>query len=514
MRSLIFVVSLLCVVNAQSEEPQAACRAQVSVEGISEVLGAIAPELVDAITEVDIEDIKGRTKVAVVGKIDYKLKKIDIQDASYSAINIDLPGKIDFGIDGMRIKVKADWSFEKVGFPWVPFGSGRLTATISKSDIHVGISTGVNDIGQPTAVIDSVNINLRDVDITISGSWFSWLYNFLLWLFDGAVKNALKAAIHDIMTENFNDYIEEMLGSIPTTFPINDNLVLDYSLTEAPEYVTDPTSLVVSLLGEFHDPIDYKPAPFPHADFDSHLPIPGDARLWLDQFILNSFLFTVYENGQLAIDIRDGDPVDIGVGFNTNDWLVFIPRLPLRYPNRPIELHVEAADQPLVVVSHDYAELDADIFISFMVVVSDDKYDRQLEEAFKLRANFRAALDADVESTPEDTRLTMKLHHAKFDLSVETSKIGDFTVDVLNTFIQAVFDEILLPIVNVVLAEGVELPQMDGLVLVNPDIKFEDMYIAIDTEVKYEIPDEMRERVRAKQHARSHFRQISSSDEE
>lgn len=51
----------------------------------------------------------------------------------------------------------------------------------------------------------------------------------------------------------------------------------------------------LALLGEFHDPIDYKPAPFPHADFDSHLPIPGDARLWLDQFILNSFLFTVYE---------------------------------------------------------------------------------------------------------------------------------------------------------------------------------------------------------------------------
>ena len=44
-------------------------------------------------------------------------------------------------------QVTADWAFEKVSFPWIPFGSGRLIAEVSRSDVRVGVATGANELG-------------------------------------------------------------------------------------------------------------------------------------------------------------------------------------------------------------------------------------------------------------------------------------------------------------------------------------------------------------------------------
>merc|ERR1712232_677256 len=94
-------------------------------------------------------------------------------------------------------------------------------------------------------------------------------------------------------------------------------------------------------------------------------------------------------------------------------------------------------------------------------------------------------LEAQVDLYVNDTTSTIhgSIGVPEFDMSLQSSNIGQFSLFQLEAAINTAIYVIFLPTVNSVLREGIPIPQIGGLTLENPIIEFEQDFMYISTQL-------------------------------
>ena len=76
---------------------------------------------------------------------------------------------------------KLEWEFEQLGFPYL---NGTGTGSIEMADAEVFISFEVEHSGsqsEPKLAVKSAKLKIEALELNIQESWFSPVYNTLLW---------------------------------------------------------------------------------------------------------------------------------------------------------------------------------------------------------------------------------------------------------------------------------------------------------------------------------------------
>ena len=76
---------------------------------------------------------------------------------------------------------KFEWAFEQLGFPFL---NGEGTGKVEMTEAEVYISFKVEHSGsqsEPKLVVESANLKIEVLELSIQESWFSPLYNTVLW---------------------------------------------------------------------------------------------------------------------------------------------------------------------------------------------------------------------------------------------------------------------------------------------------------------------------------------------
>jgi len=102
------------------------------------------------------------------------------------------------------------WNYEKKsGFPKIK-DSGKGNAGISGGKIVAIMSIGFSGL-VPALNVDSCSVNIDKLDIKISGTAMSLLYNLVLAAFKRTIKSTIENTLAGIVTQSINNSSENVM---------------------------------------------------------------------------------------------------------------------------------------------------------------------------------------------------------------------------------------------------------------------------------------------------------------
>lgn len=63
---------------------------------------------------------------------------------------------------------------------------------------------------KPQIVVDSCIVTIDSIDVSVHGSFFSWLYDFLIFLFKGSLKSAAEESIQQELISALNVQLDKV----------------------------------------------------------------------------------------------------------------------------------------------------------------------------------------------------------------------------------------------------------------------------------------------------------------
>ncbi|KAM7404456.1 hypothetical protein PAMP_011801 [Pampus punctatissimus] len=390
------------------------------------------------------------------GWIQEKLELITLPDIS-GKIDIGI-GNILFTLTGTKI-VKCDFPEPSVEFNqnstgfttstsglsvaltgwWrTHFGiihdGGSFNIALFNVDVDSVIKLGKDPDGHMSVTSVSCNAHIGTVNVQVHGG-ASWILQPFLHYMEGPIKDEIEGKICPAVEESIVN-LELSLQAMNESFEVNDNLMLDMSLTVLP--VIEASSLNLGL------------KPFTMPEQPGYMLSAG-----LSEFTVNSASYGYYSAGLFQALINDSMiPSTSPVRLNTSSMGPFIPQLPKMFPNLLVDLQVYAREAPSV------SFLPGAVKIDFLAAV----------KAFAIQPNST--------QTP-----LFKLHVMTSGFMNKESSFF-LQTDALENFAKMAMKMIVLSKLNAKLSEGVVLPRMRNAQLVNPVVTVEKGFIAISSDAE------------------------------
>jgi lipopolysaccharide-binding protein len=301
----------------------------------------------------------------------------------------------------------------------------------------------------------------------------SWLYNFLISIFEGNIRNAVVQALENGIKTGIDNGLNHLLQTLPVSVAISSTTEIDYALIAG----FDITSSYITLpqMGEFYQIGHHKECPAPR----SQLPDSIDSnmlQLIISDFTANSAGFVYWGLGQLTLTITNANlPSWAPIRLNTTDFRYLLPNLYKAFPGAAMVVKLSAAQSPQAIFTEKGANVSVYGYIAVSAVVNDT-----LHSAFTLNGTVSGSGIASLKGQSIIPSLTS----ASVDFSLFSSEIGNFDVTVLNALVNKLCQG-LLPVINSMLAKGFPLPMVQGITFVQPSVHWGNHYMAITTDVIY-----------------------------
>lgn len=293
-----------------------------------------------------------------------------------------------------------------------------------------------------------------------------------------AVQSAFKNVIPTIVTNNINPRLAKiaLARPLPVRAPY-DIAEIRYGLVGNPVFTSSYMGFglqgdIVPIANPVSPPIaPSQIPPWNSADGGSYL------QGQLSSYTLMSALY-LYYNAGLTQWLVDSSKIPYGLN-KTSAYTLVAPGLPLAYPDSMVSLNVSFNGLPTVNFSAASGiNITAPIAIEWVVTTNNGSD----AKPFTLLAN--AGLVGAI-SIGNDANGTMallgKVSYLGAELSVLQSSIGTVNVNLLNTLINFLFTDILVPTVNGIFSNGLPFPAVDGVSLTNTHIDFGDNFVTIGT---------------------------------
>jgi len=475
MNGALFLVALCLALICSCGAQKVGVTATISWGGLA-YLKDVGIEVLEAdLTSLSIPDITG-TASTPIGSISYQLTNIVLTTVSIPESNVSLvpPNTISLDIENAAAALTLDWAYQENSWPHIS-DSGTATVAASSTTIDVTIAIG-EAAGRPTATATGCTVSIGNLAINLQGG-ASWLYNLFISLFAGQITSATESALQSAIPTSINTGLANTLATLPITEPINSKIEINYEMQSAP--VVTPNYFTLLNLGEFYDIANPTEAPFTPA------PLPDVAttemaQVFISDFTLNSASYVLFTEGQMQTIITDSQlPPDAPLRLNTTYFTDLIPPLAKAYPNQMFELGIRALETPTGEFTPTGAIVTALGALDCIVLPN-------METAFTLGVKLLTAGSAGMNGL----NVTGELTFLNTTITLINTTIGEFNVSVLQSIVDDLAQQAVIPEANKILQAGFPLPSVQGLTFISPTIGWGTDYLYVSTDVNYVVQGE------------------------
>jgi len=181
--------------------------AGVMSEMIAGVKGSVIPLLLQQLQALEVPAVEEQIDAGKLGLIKLSLDQIHVANANVPEDSVNI------SVEGVNIKIAAKeitarlqqfkWAYEKITFPKVK-DSGNADASVTEATIQVILQIASDEYGNPSFTVSQCEVNAGKLDIKISGSLASFMYNTLLGLFKKSIKSTLETSLAEMITSSVN----------------------------------------------------------------------------------------------------------------------------------------------------------------------------------------------------------------------------------------------------------------------------------------------------------------------
>jgi len=181
---------------------------EVIKEVLNGIKGGVIPIMLKQLSQMTIPSISEKMDTGKMGLVEFALDQIKVAEAHVPEENVDIKvDKTEIIITVKDISAKLDqfhWSYEKHAFPKMK-DNGNANASIDDTEIEANLTIGMDGYGNPTVNVSSCTVKIGKLDVKISGTMASFLYNTVLALFKKTIKSSLEQSLSQMITESVNN---------------------------------------------------------------------------------------------------------------------------------------------------------------------------------------------------------------------------------------------------------------------------------------------------------------------
>ncbi|XP_060253780.1 lipopolysaccharide-binding protein isoform X3 [Ovis aries] len=336
--------------------------------------------------------------------------------------------------------------------------NGSFDVKVKGITISVNLLLDSEPSGRPKVAVSSCSSHIHDVEVDISGD-LGWLLNLFHNQIESRFRKALKSRICEIIQDSVTSELQPYLQTLPVTTKIDHLAGLDYSLMGAPQ-ATDQT-LDVMFKGEIFSRDDRSPVAFLAPVMN--LPEEHSRMVYfaISNYAFNTASLVYHKAGFLNFTITDDMiPPDSNIRLNTKSFRAFVPRIARLYPNTNLELQGAVVSAPCLNFSPGNLSTAAQMEIEAFVLLPNSVK----EPVFRLGV----ATNVSAMLTFNTSKITGFLEPEKIQVELKESKVGLFSVELLEALLNYYLLNNFYPKVNDKLAEGFPLPLLKKIQLYDP----------------------------------------------
>jgi len=177
-------------------------------ELVDGVKSTMLPELQKQFKTIEIPPVKEKIDGGKMGQVEVSLGEIRVSEAKVPEENVDITVdglNINISVKGVTAKLQQfKWGYEKNTFPKLK-DSGNADASISEATIDVALKIVADQNGNPNVHVTNCLVNAGKLDVKITGSLASFLYNALLGIFKDSIKSTLETSLAEMITSSVNN---------------------------------------------------------------------------------------------------------------------------------------------------------------------------------------------------------------------------------------------------------------------------------------------------------------------
>ncbi|NWY45131.1 BPI protein, partial [Sylvia atricapilla] len=421
------------------------------------------------LAQLKLPDISGKS-----GKLRYTVSRLRLRDfhLPYSRITPIPNVGLQVSISNAFAELDGDW---RVKFYFVR-SHGSFNLKVEDVYIKITLRLGSDTAGKPTISTSDCSARISKVRLLLSGK-FGWLYNLFHSVIESKLRKSLESKLCDNVAKSVQNELQTYIQTLPVTARIDDKTGIDYSLVAPPR--TTAQSLDVDLKGEFYSLDHRSTVPF------SPLPLafPSDHNRMVyfgaSSYFFNTAGIAYHKAGALVFEITEAMlPKDAGFRLDTSVFSAFIPQLEEMYPNMTMKFRLSAPTAPFLTIGPGG--------ISFQPTVDAQAYailpNSSLAPLFLLSLVRNVSAVINVRSG----RIVGSVDVGRIRLSLKDSAVGTFEVEFLQSIMNYLTSNVLLPHVNARLDEGFPLALPNRIQLSNILVKYHQNFLLLGADVHFQ----------------------------
>ncbi|GBF96808.1 hypothetical protein Rsub_09664 [Raphidocelis subcapitata] len=338
---------------------QIAARQRLFDYAVAEALAVLNATLRNA----TLPEVDATVEVPLLGGID-----VAVRDVNVTRLDVD-PELTRVAIEAGYYHAAAANVTANITFAWAwskgPLGgSGTGELFLEGGSVDIVFLVRNQEAGAPQLVPVSSAVAFRDLSLSLRAASADWLYQALLFVFSGAVRRQIEAAMDDALRTAVPAAVNDALATLPSSFDVRGlpfSAVFTYAVyttsyvvvkgyaevdapdAPAPSLRAPPPLLPPRLAAAGACPFPSTPLPLTPAQIGGEVRM---ASLYAHDSVLNCVAWGLFHAGALKTRLQDGELP--GLRLITDLFGALMPDLPKAYPKHGILLEIEATAPPTV----------------------------------------------------------------------------------------------------------------------------------------------------------------------
>jgi lipopolysaccharide-binding protein len=455
-------------------------RTALTSKGLDYICQVGVPILEKELSSLSIPDISGSAGTPI-GTVDYHLTQIQLSDLKIptSSLTSSSTG-LDIQASDLSLHVFADWQYRKHSWPHIE-GHGTCDVDISEVTLQMHIAVAADSTGHANLSVTFCHLSINDLHIDFHGG-DSWLYNLFSKFISDDLKGSLDSQVCSVATREIETKGNQALASIPVNVKIDSTSEIDFALIQNPTITT--AYVEMQHKGEFYNIAHPVEAPFIPPSLP---PVTGNTSMlymWLTDYMADTAGFVYQTAGLMHYTITPNMvPPSLPFHLNTSSFRGILPQLYNKFPNWNMELVLNATKPPLLTLTPTGGTFF--VFGDVLVYVIHPGNSSDKELAFVLGATVYANATFYINTFNKHEMVCGNTTFLKIDLSLVTTNIGIFSVDVLQEAANLLSTLFIIPSINHYANTGIPIPTVDGLSIVTANLVFGKDYVVVAADIKY-----------------------------
>ncbi|XP_061217342.1 bactericidal permeability-increasing protein-like [Neopsephotus bourkii] len=462
----------LCLALARAANPGFVVR--ISQAGLDYAHQHGIAVLEKELAQLKLPDISGDFRVWHVGKVQYEISRLSLRSfhLPYSRISL---------VPGVGLQVSISNAFAELDGNWrvkMHFirDHGSFDLRVENVYIRIQLRLGSEASGKPTIATSACSTRISSIHVHFSGK-FGWLYNLFHKAIESRFRKLLESKVCESVAKSVRSELQPYAQTLPVTAKIDAVAGIDYSLVAPPAATAQ--SLDVDLKGEFFSLAHRSAVPFPPLPLA--LPPDHDRMVYFgaSSYFFNTASFAYHAAGALGFEITNSViPKGVEFHLNTSTFSAFVPQLEEMYPHMEMKVRLSAPSAPFLTIGPDGLSLKPVVDIQTYAILPNST----LAPLFLLSLTGNVSAVIDVKSG----HIVGSLKVGRLKLSLKHSDVGTFQVRMLQSIMNVLASNILLPRLNERLAQGFPLPLPDRIQLSNILVGFHQNFLLLGADVQYQ----------------------------